>query len=327
MTPYDQIIGPSDASDLIPEEHAADIISLVPNSSAALSLFRHVVMSSGTYRQPVLATLPIAYWVSGATGLKQTTKMSWDGINLIAEELATIMPIPEVILDDSGYPLWDEARPWLAAAIGKALDEAVFEGTSKPASWPEAVVPGAIAAGNEATQATPADQGGIYNDINDAMTLVENDGYDVNGFVARRNMKGMLRGARDTTGQKLLDASTTSVEGETIQYVDSDVLVPPHLAVMGDFTMGLLGVRQDITFKVLDQAVITDTAGKVILNLAQQDAVALRVVARFAFAVANPGEALANQTTPYPFSLLSEAAAPPGTQSAQASSSKASSSK
>ncbi len=47
-------------------------------------------------------------------------------------------------------------------------------------------------------------------------------------------------------------------------------------------------MRQDISYKILTEAVISDADGKVILNLAQQDAVAMRAVMRVAFQVANP---------------------------------------
>lgn len=55
-----------------------------------------------------------------------------------------------------------------------------------------------------------------------------------------------------------------------------------------DWSNFVVGIRQDITYKLLDQAVITDDDGKVILNLAQQDCVAMRVVFRVGFQIANP---------------------------------------
>ena len=64
-------------------------------------------------------------------------------------------------------------------------------------------------------------------------------------------------------------------------------------------------MRQDLTYRVLDQAVISDDTGKVLLNLAQQDSVALRVVARYGYAVGVPAalaETSAGQA--YPFAVL-----------------------
>jgi hypothetical protein len=71
--------------------------------------------------------------------------------------------------------------------------------------------------------------------------------------------------------------------------------------------MCVIGVRQDLTYKVLDQAVITDDTGKIVYKLPQQDILALRVVARFAHAVANPASRNASAGTGYPFTLLNEA--------------------
>ena len=55
-----------------------------------------------------------------------------------------------------------------------------------------------------------------------------------------------------------------------------------------DWSNFVVGIRQDITYKLLDQSVISDDNGKVILNLAQQDCVAMRVVFRVGFQIANP---------------------------------------
>lgn len=62
-------------------------------------------MSSKTYKMPVLDMLPLAYFVNGDTGQKQTTKMMWDKKFITAEEIAVIVPIPEAVLDDSDYDI------------------------------------------------------------------------------------------------------------------------------------------------------------------------------------------------------------------------------
>jgi len=300
----------ADLGPLVPDEVAADVIKTLPQSSAAVKLLRTVRMSARTLTQPVLASLPVAYWVNGSTGLKQTTELSWDGVTLTAEEIAVIVPIPDVVIDDAGFPIWAEVRPLIAEAIGLKLDQAVFSGIDSPASWPDGIIPQAIAAGNtSAVDSTPA-EGGLANDLLGAFDPVEADGYDVTGIAADRSIKSGLRKARDTTGQKIIDVSTGEIEGVPIEYVGFNVFDPATsggtVAVVGDFNMAILGIRQDITYKLLDQAVISDDAGKVILNLAQQDAQALRVVARFGFAKAKP-VTRSDSATPYPFAVLQDA--------------------
>jgi hypothetical protein len=56
----------------------------------------------------------------------------------------------------------------------------------------------------------------------------------------------------------------------------------------GDFTKALIGIRRDISFKMFTEGVISDDSGKVILNLMQQDSVAMRMTMRLAYATVNP---------------------------------------
>jgi HK97 family phage major capsid protein len=317
MSPvYNDAILRSDAQELIPDEVSREIIQGTKVASVARTLMRTVLMGTKQTRMPVLSALPVAYWVNGDTGLKQTSGMSWDGITMVAEELAVIVPIPEAVLADADYPLWAEVQPAIAEAIAVKLDQAVFSGLEKPTTWPPALIPGSIAAGNENTaDSTPA-EGGFYQDLIETFDAVEEDGYDVNGIAARRSIKSDLRGARDSTGQRLMDVSSSEVEGVPISYVNNEVFsgaVAPGndvQVVLGDYRNAILGVRQDLTYKMLDQAVITDDAGVVILNLPQQDAVAMRVVARFAFQVAKPIQR-DQGANPYPFSVLHAAPAGP----------------
>ena len=314
--PYNNIISRTDAAALIPEDVASEVIKRLPQTSAALALFRHVTMSRAQQRMPVMAALPVAYFVNGDTGLKQTTEAAWGNKYLNVEEIAAILPIPEAVLDDVAFDIWSEVRPFLAEAVGRTLDAAVFFGVNKPATWPEDIVASATAAGNVVTEggSTP-EEGGVVGDVSDLFSTVEAQGYDVNGIIAQRKFKGLLRQARSTTGEQL--ASTGGDVGNaTNQLYGVDVTYPlrglwPTGAgaaemVAGDFTQGILGIRQDLTWKILDQAVLTDNAGVVQYNLPQQDMVALRVVARFAWQVAGTPEP-ENIAGAYPFAVMKEA--------------------
>ena len=80
------------------------------------------------------------------------------------------------------------------------------------------------------------------------------------------------------------------------------------MLLAADWTKFVVGVRQDITYKVFDQGVISDTAGNVVYNLMQQDAQAMRVVMRVGFAVANPLTRIAAKGSQYPAGFLTPAA-------------------
>jgi HK97 family phage major capsid protein len=309
MPTYNNIISRTDADVLIPEDQVAEIMQAAVETSAAMALFPNVPMSSKTRRMPALSALPVAYFVNGDTGLKQTTEMAWTGKYLEAEEIAAIVPIPEAVLDDADYDLWAQIRPRLAEAVGRTLDAAVFQGTGKPASWPQAIIPAAIAAGSVYERGTnAATAGGVAADISGLFGVVEADGYVVDGLVASSTYKGLLRNARDANGVLLSEVSGGTIYGVPIRYTNRAVWPVPATAeaIAGDFSMGMLGVRQDLTYKILDQAVITDDTGTVIFNLPQQDMLAMRVVARYAWQVATPFT-YGQTGGEYPFAVMQNA--------------------
>lgn len=307
--PYNSIVSRTDAAAMVPEAVSNVMLANLNDQSAVLAMGTRIPVARNQVRFPVLSALPVAYWVSGDTGLKQTTEAAWTNKYLEIEELAAIVPVPESVFDDASFDIWGSLRPLLEGAIGRSLDAAVFFGTSAPAAFPDDIVTAADAAGNEVFRGTNnAAAGGLAADLSALMATLEADGYDATGAVANTTMKGRLRNARDTTGQRLDDLSATNFYGANIMYPMRG-LWPTGLSaaemIVGDFSRLVVGVRQDITYKVLDQAVIQDATGAIVYNLAQQDMVALRVVFRAGWQVSNPiNRDQATEADRYPFAVL-----------------------
>ena len=315
--PYNNVIARGDVNE-VPDDLSTEIVQNATEQSAVMSLFRRANVSKRQNRFPVLAALPTAYWVNGDTGLKQTTQMAWANKMLNVEELAAIVPVPENVIDDADFDVWGEVRPRLEEAIGRALDEAVLAGVNAPAAFPTNVRAAAIAAGNSVTEGATAAEGGAYGDLDEVLTTLEDDGYDVTGWAATRGLRGRLRRARNTTGERLdagrVSATMTEFDGDPITYVGAGIFPEQGvgtkglLAVAGQWDKFVLGVRKDITMKVLDQAVIQDNTGAIIYNLPQQDMVALRVTFRAGWEFANPISAGQTNADRYPAAVLETAA-------------------
>lgn len=299
--PYNSLTSRTDAEALIPEEVSKEFLKRVPGQSAAMTMFRRVPVSGKRTRFPVLSALPVAYWVNGDTGLKQTTEMAWANKYLDIEEAATIVPIPENVVDDirdgDNIDVWSEVEPAIVEAIGRLVDASVFFGVNAPSTFPTAIATAATAAGNVVTEGNTAAEGGFVGDIDETIGMVEDDGFDVNGFVAARSAKGRLRRARNADGDRLdrdrLNGSLTELDGLPVSYAMPGLWPTGGAAgtnvrlFAGDWSQFVLGLRQDITFKMLDQAVIQDNTGAIVYNLAQQDMVAMRVKIRLGWQVAN----------------------------------------
>ena len=292
--PFNNVISRTDAGALIPEEVSKEMLGSVRSGSAVLSTFRRVPVARAQVRFPVLSALPIAYWVTADVGLKQTTESNWANKFMNIEELACIVPIPEQVLDDVDFDVWSEIKPDIEEAIARALDAAVLFGVNAPGTFPTNVSAAALAAGNSVTASAAAAAGGIQDDIDNLTGLIEADGFDPNAIIASRLLKGKLRRARDTTGQRLagLDQNLTGYDGMSLVY-PARGLWPTGgaganlLGLEGDFNEFVVGVRQDITYKLLTEAVITDAGGLVVYNLPQQDMVALRCTFRAGWQVSN----------------------------------------
>lgn len=292
--PANDIITRTDLSGFIPEEVTREIIQGTVTNSAVLQMGRRLPnMTSGTQSMNVLDMLPTAYWVDGDTGIKQTTKMAWKKKRITAEELAVIVPIPEAVLADSNYDIWGEVRPRLVEAFGQKIDEAILFGVDKPASWRDSIYETAQTAGAVVTETS--DKFTDLLGVDGVIAKVEESGFPATGIMAAVKMRAVLRGLKDTIGQPVFKydmqgATTYALDGIPMTFPMNGAFdYEKALAIAGDFSQLVYAIRQDVTYKILDQATIIDPSTKeVIYSLAQQDMVALRAVMRLGWEIPNP---------------------------------------
>lgn len=303
--PVSKKIDRTDIDSLVEVQVANEIFEGVVKESKALSMFKRLPnMTSDKTKLRILDSLPIAYFVdeTNNNGRKNLTKMAWDKKFINAAELAVIVPIKENDLADASVDLWASIRPRLVEAFGKKIDNAIFNGIEKPADWREGLIPSIITAGAEVNASD-----NLYSDINDVMVKVETSGYNVTDLLGGVELKGKFRMLLDKNGQPV---KGTEIDGLKRTFLDNGAWdTEKSILVAGDFSQAVYAIRQDITYKVLDQAVIQDPAtGDILYNLAQDDMVALRVTMRLGWEIPNPINALNETDTRFPFASLKPSA-------------------
>ena len=291
----------TDVDALIETQVANEIFEGVTRSSKALSMFKRLPnMTSDKTKLRILDSLPVAYFVDETknNGRKNLTKMAWNKKYINAAEVAVIVPIKENVLNDSSIDIWAEVKPRIVEAFGRKIDNAIFNGEEKPADWREGLIPTIVSVGAE-VQETES----LYNDINNAMVKVEESGYNVSGLLGGTGLKGKFRMMLDANGQPLNQTEIGSLKRE---YLDNGAWDKKlSTLVVGDFNQAVYSIRQDITYKVLTEAVIQDPSdGSILYNLAQDDMVALRVVMRLGWEIPNPVNAENETETRFPFASV-----------------------
>ena len=319
---YNSIISTTDAAALIPSEVSTEIIKNIAATNPLMQLARRLPnMPSSQRTMPVMSALATARFVTGATGLKQTSEVNWESKYIDAEELAVIVPISEAVLADTSYDIWAEVRPSIEEAFNLAIAQAVFYGTNIPASWTTNLGAAGLVAVCDAASHTLSLAS--YEDLYEAILgetdaedsgllgLVEADGFAVTGTIAHLSMKRKLRNTRTTEGGLIFKTDMQgptpyALDGTPMYFpTDGSVVSASSYMITGDWSRLVYAMRQDITYKILTEAVIQDGSGTIVYNLAQQDMVALRAVIRLGFALPNPiNRVNGTAATRCPFAVL-----------------------
>lgn len=322
------------SSVVLPVEYGREIIRGLIGRSKALELGRRLPdMRGKTYKLNVNSYLPVAGWVKNSQGVtpnsegaeinrKPVSTYAFEGVDLVAEELAVIVPIAEDTLadvEDFGIELASELEEQVIGAFQEAIDSAVFFGVGAP--WTNF---GGIVAGATSASATVAWNGqsgqSFYDAINDAMTLVEKSGYLPNAIIGGPSINSAFRGSITTLGINVTDQGEI---GRLARHVDltGGFDESTAFAIVGDFRYLVYSFREEMSMKLLTESSIYDpVTGSRLYALAQQDMVALRFKMRLGFALPNPvnrvsgtlssdGKYIEKGAAAYPFAVITKTGA------------------
>lgn len=291
----------ADIEALIQEEYNHVLLNSAAESSTVLSTFNTVSMGAKVQNMPALATRPTAKFVGSAAGdrKKPSTTFSFENKVLNAEEIAAIIVLNEEDLEDATEDLLEKAAALGGEAIGRTLDAATLFGKDKPASWTSPdLFAAATAAGNIFQVGAGAND--LVGSIFQAAGAVDDSGANPDAFLARNGFKFQLANLRNTDGNPIYLPSLSSAPGS----VDNVAGLDAHwnkngawdrtkaLGLVVDSQAAIIGVRTDIQVKFLTEATIDG------VNLAENDQVALRFRARYAYVLADVTNAEGTRKAP-----------------------------
>jgi HK97 family phage major capsid protein len=241
---------------------------------------------------PALGTSVSVFWTDEG-GKKKSTQPKFSVVVQTLKKLAAIVPFTEEILEDSAINLTSLVATLFAEAVSKEEDLQFFAGTGSP--WTGILNNGQV---NIVQQATGDVNQVTVDDLIDMEDATPAGALNGSKYYFHRSILSVLRKMKDQNGQYVLVPAANGQPATLNGYpyktseafpAKADVGTgDPYIMFANLKQAAVFGDKQQLRVKLLDQATITDTDDSTVLNLAEQDMVALRIVERVGYVVALP---------------------------------------
>lgn len=283
----------SQAGLLIPTELRNEVLRIAENQYglARRDMFYLPFSGPGNSRTiPTLGTSVSVFW-TGEGAKKKSTQPKFNLVTQTLKKLAAIVPMTEEILEDSLINLNTLLGQLFAEAIAKEEDIQFFAGTGSP--WTGLLNTAGL---NSVTQASGDATQITADDLLDMIDATPSGALNGAKFYMHRTVFSQLRKLKTTDGIYIVQSPTGTTPGTIWNYpyelsdafpALADVSTGEAYVLFGNLKQGaIFGDKQSIRIKLLDQATISDTDDETVINLAEQDMVALRIVERVGYVVA-----------------------------------------
>ncbi len=241
---------------------------------------------------PSLGTSVSVYW-TGEGEKKTSTQPKFSVVTQTLKKLAAITPFTEEILEDSAINLTQLVAELFAEATAKEEDIQFFNGTGSP--WTGILHNGSV---NIVLQASGDVDQLTADDLLDMIDKTPSGSLNGSKFYMHRTVFSVVRKLKDSTGQYIVQNPTAGQPGTIWNYPyelsdafptkASVTLNTPYILFGNLKQAAIFGDKQQLRVKLLEEATITDTDDSTVINLAEQDMVALRIVERVGYVLALP---------------------------------------
>lgn len=285
----------ADAGLLIPTELRNEVLRIAETQYglARREMFYLPFSGPGNSRViPALGTSVSVFW-TGEGVKKSSTQPKFSVVTQTLAKLAAIVPFTEEIIEDSAINLTSLVATLFAEAVSKEEDIQFFAGTGSP--WTGVLNNGSV---NKITQASGAATQLTADDLLDMIDATPTGALPGAKFYFHRTVLSVIRKLKTTDGIYIFQQPGNGLPGTiwNYPYETSDafptlgsVADGDQYVLFGNLKQGaVFGDKQQLRVKLLDQATITDSDGSTVINLAEQDMVALRVVERVGYVIALP---------------------------------------
>lgn len=265
---------------------AEDYFKEAARSSVVQSLTRRIPLGINGQEIPYVTSKPTASWVAEA-GQKPTTSGGIALKTIKPHKIAAITVVSAEVVRANPGNYVSLFREQIAEAFAVAFDAAALHGTASP-----------FGAGNNIDATTKAvtlgttakADGGVYGDVNAALSLLVNDKKKLTGFALDDVAEPIFNAATDLQGRPLfVDAvyEDTALQGGKLlgrrALYAQEIGVDPIVGYAGDWSKAVWGAVGGISYDVSTQATVTLNGE--LVSLWEHNLVAIRAEAEYGFHV------------------------------------------
>jgi len=267
---------------LVPAPLANTMWGNIQNKSAIIPFLNKMPMSSATLKLNAVDEDLVMSWVDGEGGSKTVSNETYKQTTLTAYELAVIVTITDILVEDANIGMDAHIRGEIEDAVVAALEQS-YLGYYTDSPFAQ-TISGDCPDAHTIAYGTGDD---LLIDISNILGCIEEDGFANNiGFVTHPSVKADLRNLRDDNGQPLFQPANAKEVGTLFGYpirftrnMTTTGSPAAHELIVADWKYLVEGVRNGMSLAKTSVGTVGDH------NLFTENKTAIKAHIRRGFAI------------------------------------------